>query len=131
MKFEGKVKGDLILVVVLILIGIGALFYNQVIVPKKGQGTKVIIEIDGKIAGEFPLSKELESRRFETKNGYNVIEIKDGQVRVSEADCPDELCVHTGWRQHIGQVIVCLPHYLVVKIVGNEANPAQLDGFTY
>lgn len=132
MKFEGKVKGDLILVVVLILIGLGALLYYQVIVPKRqGPGTKVIVEIEGQVASEFDLSKDLKPLRFDTEHGYNVVEIKDGKVRISEADCPDLLCVNTGWRQHVGQVIVCLPHYFVVKVVGQKGNPADLDGFTY
>lgn len=131
MRFKGKVKGDLLLVVVLVLIGVGALFYNQVIVPKKGQATKVIIEIDGQIVQELDLSKDVNGLRLETKHGFNTVEIKDGKVRVVEADCPDLLCVHTGWREHVGQLIVCLPHYFVVKIVGDDVNPPVLDGFTY
>ena len=54
--------------------------------------------------------------RFETERGFNVVEMRDEQVRVAEADCPDLLCVNTGWRRHVGQVIVCLPHYFVVRI---------------
>ncbi|NMA60695.1 MAG: NusG domain II-containing protein [Firmicutes bacterium] len=131
MRFKGKVKGDLLLVVVLVLIGVGALFYNQVIVPKKGQATKVIIEIDGQIVQELDLSQDVDGLRLETKHGFNTVEIKDGKVRVVEADCPDLLCVHTGWREHVGQLIVCLPHYFVVKIVGDDVNPPVLDGFTY
>ncbi len=131
MKSKAKVKGDFILIVVLMFMGVVALIYNQVIVPRRGQGTAVVVEIDGKVINEFDLAKDMADVRFETENGFNVIEIKDRHVRVSEADCPDLLCVHTGWRQHIGQVIVCLPHYFVVRIVGSEANPGSLDGFTY
>ncbi|NMB00699.1 MAG: NusG domain II-containing protein [Firmicutes bacterium] len=131
MKSKGKVKGDFILVVVLILMGIGGLFYNQVIVPRRGLGTRVFIEIDGKVIREFNLSQDTAPTRFETEHGYNVVEVADGQVRVSDADCPDLLCVHTGWRRHAGQVIVCLPHYFVVRIVGDDVSSGELDGFTY
>ena len=131
MESKGKVKGDLILVVVLICIGAVALIINQVVVPTRGRGTKVIVEIEGKVASEFDLSKDTAPVRFETKHGFNVVEIENGKVRVSEADCPDLLCVHTGWREHVGQVIVCLPHYFVVRIVGTQANAGELDGFTY
>lgn len=131
MRFKGKVKGDLLLIVVLVLIGVGTLLYNQLIVPKRGQATNVIVEIDGEVVGELDLSKDQDELRFETKHGFNTVEIKDGQVRVTAADCPDLLCVHTGWRKHVGQIIVCLPHYFVLKIAGDDVNPPLLDGFTY
>lgn len=53
--------------------------------------------------------------RIEEKNGgYNIVEIADGQVRISEADCPDKTCVNTGFLS--GDIpIVCLPHKLVIK----------------
>lgn len=130
MNFKGKLKGDFILVVVLVLIGLAVLFYNQVIVPQQGVAAKVHVEIEGQVVRELDLAKDIVVE-FETKQGFNVVEIKDKQVRVADADCPDLLCVNTGWRKHVGQVIVCLPHYFVVKIVGDESNPAELDGFTY
>lgn len=131
MKSKAKVKGDFILVVVVVLLGLGALAYNRIILPRQGLGTKVVVEIEGQVVHEFDLSLDMEPLRIETKHGFNVIEIAEGKVRVSEADCPDLLCVHTGWRQHAGQVIVCLPHYFVVRIVGEQEDPGSLDGFTY
>ena len=131
MKSKAKVKGDFILVVVVVLLGLGALAYNRIILPRQGLGTKVVVEIEGQVVHEFDLSQDMEPLRIETKHGFNVIEIAEGKVRVSKADCPDLLCVHTGWRQHAGQVIVCLPHYFVVRIVGEQEDPGSLDGFTY
>src|SRR5690554_8125489 len=89
MKSEGKVKGDLILVVVLLLIGAAAFVHNQVVLPKRTPGTKVQIEIEGKVVRELDLARDTAPIRFETEHGYNVVEIRDGQVRVLEADCPD------------------------------------------
>ena len=131
MKPQGKLKGDFILIVVIVLIGLGVLVYNQIAAPKSGPGTSVVVEIEGEVVSEFKLSADLAPQRIETTHGYNVLEIDGGQVRVVDADCPDRLCVHTGWRQHAGQVIVCLPHYFVVKIVGDSDDHGNLDGFTY
>ncbi|HHU61410.1 MAG: NusG domain II-containing protein [Bacillota bacterium] len=131
MRFKEKVKGDFVLVVVLVIIGAFAVFYNQVVVPRRSPATKVVVEVEGQVVGEFELAEDMAPLRFETKHGFNTIEIKGGQVRVAEADCPDLLCVNTGWRQHKGQVIVCLPHYFIVRIVGDDPSPAELDGFTY
>ena len=105
--------------------------YNQVVLPKRAPGNKVLIEIEGKVVRELDLARDAAPIRFETEHGYNVVEIRDGQVRVSDADCPDHICVHTGWRRHVGQVIVCMPHYFVVRIMGDEGALDELDGFTY
>jgi hypothetical protein len=131
MKSKTKVKGDLILVVVLLLVGASVLLYNQVILPQRAPGTTVLIEIDGKVVSELALSKDTGPMRFDTEQGFNVVEIRGGQVRVADADCPDKICVNTGWRRHVGQVIVCMPHYFVVRIAGDAGGLDDLDGFTY
>ncbi|MDI6638910.1 MAG: NusG domain II-containing protein, partial [Bacillota bacterium] len=62
-----------------------------------------------------------------------VVEIaEDGRARVRASDCPDKVCVKTGWIEHPGEVIVCLPNRVVVKIQGGPGalGPA-LDGIAY
>ena len=53
--------------------------------------------------------------------GANVIEVEQGRVRVSEAHCPDALCVRQGWASGGPMPIVCLPHRLVIRLVGGDA----------
>lgn len=50
----------------------------------------------------------------DNNGGYNIVEISDGEVRISEADCPDKTCVNTGFLSS-DIPIVCLPHKLVIK----------------
>ena len=51
-----------------------------------------------------------------TEYGTNTIEIKDGKIRIKEANCPDKVCVHTGWTNSPALPLVCLPHKLTVTI---------------
>ncbi len=44
------------------------------------------------------------------------IEIRGKKIRLLHADCPHKLCENTGWVQHSGQAIVCVPNQLVVAI---------------
>lgn len=44
----------------------------------------------------------------------NQIEIKDHQIHMLEAECPDKTCVHMGWLDS-GLPIVCLPNHLVIQ----------------
>ena len=53
---------------------------------------------------------------LKTKNGENVLVIKDGEASVTEADCPDGVCIRMGSISKTGENIVCLPHRLVVQI---------------
>ena len=50
-------------------------------------------------------------------DGYNVVRVKNGKVAVTEANCPDHYCMKRGYCDG-GAQIVCLPHRLVLKFVG-------------
>lgn len=52
--------------------------------------------------------------------GRNVIEVQNGGIRVSDADCPDQVCVQMGWIHNSAAPIVCLPHRLVVRVEKGE-----------
>ena len=45
---------------------------------------------------------------------------------MTEADCPDKICVNTGKISKIGETIVCLPHRVVVEIQG-EVSQSDSD----
>jgi hypothetical protein len=59
---------------------------------------------------------------------YNLIVADNGRVRVAAADCPDQVCVRTGWVQAAPQQIVCLPYRVVIKVVSTA--PAEVDDIT-
>ena len=48
----------------------------------------------------------------------NVVEAAPGRIRVASANCPDQVCVDQGWIADGTVPIVCLPHKLVIEIVG-------------
>lgn len=48
----------------------------------------------------------------------NVIEISGKTVRFASSDCPDQVCVRTGTLTRAGQIAVCLPNRVVVRLVG-------------
>lgn len=52
-----------------------------------------------------------------TETGSNTIEVKDGTVRVTEATCPDRVCIERGACSG-GAPIVCLPNRLVIRFAG-------------
>lgn len=46
---------------------------------------------------------------------------------MTTANCPDKVCVHTGFINKPGQSIVCLPHKINVKIVSNDTSKVDKD----
>lgn len=62
----------------------------------------------------------------EWEDGHNSIEVERGRIRVSEADCPDQICVRRGWASDSAAPIACLPHRLVIQLEGGEAG--GIDG---
>ena len=74
--------------------------------------------MDNAVAAVFDLSANREERFFVEDDPceYNILVIKNGQVSVSEASCPDQICVHHKKIEHEGESIVCLPHKFVVTI---------------
>ncbi len=79
-----------------------------------GDGDTVTVSIDGEILTELPLNEDTEYR-IESDSGYNLLVIKDGKAYISEASCPDKICVKTGAADEITS-IVCLPNKVVVSI---------------
>lgn len=50
------------------------------------------------------------------------IEAENGRIRFLHAECPDKVCVKTGWISHPGQIAVCLPANVIIKIEGETSD---------
>lgn len=84
-----------------------------------GGHKEVLITVDGEEYGRYPLDTDA-SFIVETSWGYNTVTIRNGKADVLKADCPDRICVHTTAADAISDMIVCLPHRLVVEIVPED-----------
>ena len=75
------------------------------------------------------MSTATETFTVEGEGGHrNVVDVEKGRIRVSEANCPDQVCVRQGWISDNATPIVCLPHGLVIEIVGTEDGPDGVAG---
>ena len=83
--------------------------------PSSSSGSYAIVEVDGSVVARYPLSVD---GTYEINGGTNTVEIKDGKVRMLDADCPNQLCVRQMWIDKANQSIVCLPNRVIVTISG-------------
>ena len=55
-------------------------------------------------------------------DGHNVIVLSGKTAVMQSADCPDQVCVRTGRLTRAGQVAVCLPHRVILKLTGTSTD---------
>lgn len=86
-----------------------------------GGGTIAVITVDGQEYERIDLSRVTESYDIEidTKYGHNTVHVEPGRIAVTQANCPDGICVAQGAIDRGGVPIICMPHRLVVKIEGS------------
>ena len=82
-----------------------------------GRGQQVEITVDGKTVMTLPLDVDT-TVTVPGVDGENTLVIADGTARMQEADCPDGLCVSHRAISRAGESIICLPHRVVVTVVG-------------
>ncbi|WP_371371537.1 NusG domain II-containing protein [Sporomusa aerivorans] len=106
------------------LLGVGLNMY-YLSANRQGQSSAVI-SVDGKVVKTIRLQPGYSGEfKIGDNSGFNIIEYKDGRVRIREADCHDQICVQTGWISTPPQQIVCLPYKVVVKVISDR--PAEVD----
>ena len=109
-----------------IIIAVSVIFLVSVclsiyILRHSDQQTVEIVQ-DGTVLYTIDLncSDHREIRVPAADGGYNLIEIQNGTICISEADCPDQTCVRMGTLKSDYLPIVCLPHKLIVRFAGAE-----------
>lgn len=51
----------------------------------------------------------------------NTVRIERGRICVEDANCPDRVCVNTGWLSSGAGPIICMPAKLVIRLEGSAA----------
>lgn len=118
-------KKDLCLIgFLLIIVIIGFLVLKGIQKSNRENQQSLEILVDGEIYGEYSLKEKQEININDT----NVCRIeKDGTVTMTEADCPDHLCVKQGKIKQFGESIICLPNKVVLKIVTDNSEKKEID----
>lgn len=118
-------KMDYIVILAVLLVAASVFGYN---LTHSESGAYVEIAKDGKVTHVIQLQKN-QTVTIDDHGQHNVIEIKDGQVRMVDANCRDQLCVHTAPISTVSRAIVCLPHRVSITITGVHDEDG-LDGFS-
>lgn len=122
--------GDLLLYLLILVAAI--ILLSGVFGIRTQAAAQAVITRDGETILQIPLD-QLEETGEENvvANGYHYrITYENGRIRFAEADCPDQICVHTGWISRSGELAACVPGHLILRIEaenGQTADPDDLD----
>ncbi|MBQ7912034.1 MAG: NusG domain II-containing protein [Clostridia bacterium] len=116
-----KFRNDLIFITAILVI---VAMVAAVLFFLRGEGSTVQVEVDGTVIGIYPLSvdREVEIKTGENGEELNLLVIKDGKATVTTATCPDGICAAHRPISREGESIICLPHKVVVTVVGGEGD---------
>ena len=122
-----KAKRDLLLLVGIIfaalLVWVSFQFINH------GRADVALVLQDGKVIASYSLWEDQTAIISYGEKEYNLLMISSGTAFISDADCPDKLCVSQKAISRKGESIICLPHKLVIVIDPKEEG--EVDAVVY
>lgn len=108
-------KGDIVIII------LGLLFAGAASLAMQGRGNGEYVQITAN--GEtdrYPISEDRTIEQKTRKGGFNTIVIKDNEVYMKNASCPDQICVHHKAVSKNGESIICLPNTVYIEIEGSR-----------
>jgi len=121
-------RNDYMVITFVVILGFASLLLLRV--PEDISMAKVVnIYSDNRLMESFELTPSTEiSYQVTFEDHVNMIEIRNGEVYISHSDCPDQICVKDGPISKNGEILVCLPHKMLIEIVGKEE--VLIDGIS-
>ena len=111
-------RNDILLLISILLLAV--LSFTAYRFLNRKPGDVVQITVDSKVVKTLPLDTDVSYTVRTANQGENIIQIKEGTACVSEANCPDKLCVHQKKISKQGENIICLPHKLVISVLSSK-----------
>lgn len=114
-KEKGGIRRNdfLLLLLILILAG-GWLIFSRL---QAAPGLIAQVAVDGQVIQTLSLDQDGEFDIAGIDGGSNHLIVKDGQIRCSQATCPDHLCMKQGKKSMANETIVCLPNRMSVTVL--------------
>lgn len=116
-----RIFADIVLICILLVLALSVFLIVEL---TRREGAYVVVSVDGGEVCRYSLSEDGE---FLLNGGTNTLVISGGEAYISEADCPDGLCVSQGRISRTGQTVVCLPNRVMLRIVGADDADVELE----
>lgn len=120
-------KKDMIIIAGALICALALYLVSQVSLG--AEASSVVVTVDGVETLRRPLAMENRYEIAQEDGSLNVIRVEGGAVFMEEANCRDGLCIRQGKMKNAAKTIVCLPHKVVVQLIGDapESDVSDLD----
>lgn len=110
-------KRDAVIILIILIIGIMSFTAYKLF---SEEGRAAVVSVDGNIIEILSLTDSVKTDI--TVNGIDgvLIDIKNGRIKIKSSECPDKICVNTGYISKVDERIVCLPKKLIIEIRAEE-----------
>lgn len=106
-------KKDVILIVC--VLAVAAVFEIYQLWNRETGEMAVVYEGEHELV-RFSLKENTEYLICSSGGGTNRLLIQNGQADITEASCPDKICVHQKAITETGETIVCMPNKVIITI---------------
>ena len=114
-------KKDLLVIGALLLLSLAAW---GILRQGSGEPARAEILLDGTVAAAVPLNR---NQVFSIPQRPQVrLEVRDGRCAFIHSDCPDQICVNTGFIGTPGLTAACLPNRMVLRIAGDGGDAPDI-----
>ena len=89
------------------------------------RGEQVVIEVGNRVVQTVTLTPGAVPRQISVQGvmGESLVGVDGSYVFMIESACPDKACIYMGRKSLSGEVIVCLPNRVVMRILGDPVIP--------
>lgn len=116
--------GDVLLVGGILLLALGLWLTLRLL---SSPGAVAVVTLDGEEVARLPLDTDCQADIQSVYGAHRVV-VQDGTVSVTEAPCPDLICVHHVPVSRVGETIICLPCKLVVTVMDGNSVRLPSEG---
>ena len=114
---DKKTRNDIILGLAVIILAAGIWLATELL---KKDGSFAVVTVNGTETARYSHSEDAEIRLESENGGFNILVIKNGKADITEASCPDHVCVDQRAISKTGEAITCLPNKTVITVDGEE-----------
>lgn len=109
-----KILADLMLLLFFLALGAGLFF----LLRGEERGAYIEVERNGRYVTSLSLREDA-VHELQGENGITLtVRIEDGKATVTHATCKDKLCMRMGRLEKSGDVAVCLPARVTLRVLG-------------
>lgn len=123
-------KGDKVIIILVLILALGTYIAFALTVSQDAP-QKVEIFVDNKLYAEYNLTEIKTEKMVKINSDYgnNTLIITPDGAEMIKASCPDKKDVRNGKITKPGQMIICAPNRVCVKLIGNTKT--QVDKVSY